>query len=249
MSVHASKAYIGRFIRRKLGLGSFLPAAATAASNPTSLRVFNPELFDALGGTLFYVDQAGNDKYFTYTGINIDQLTGIPASGAGEIDADLYAFNETTNTPTLIFRGDIDDEELEREIDAFRVFVVEEMFDDASGVRKRWRPRLGWFDTTVEIRDDCDDSYNVVALSGSDTINYETGQVVFNTARSESRLWMAGFAYNPFYTIARLLMAHGNDSRFLTYLQVGQMAESKKDVSTLSSTWRKLGGALAFCRS
>jgi len=248
MAVRSQIAYIGRFVRRKLGLGSYLPLAVTAAANPTTLRILNPEIFDPVGGTIYYVNQAGADKYFTYTGINLDTLTGIPASGAGEIDSDLYDFNEQTNIPTLVYRADLDDEEIERAIDAYKKFVVEELFDDASGEGKRWKTLLGWFDTAAQIRTDYDDTYTVITPGGSDTISYERGEVIFNTARTESQLWFAGFAFNPFGTIANLILQHANDSRFLNYFQIGQTAQTKITASDLAKIWHGYGAALNFCR-
>lgn len=246
MSIRSDVAYIGRFVRRKLGLGSYLPEAVTAASNPTTLRVFNPELFDSVGGTLFYVD-GSTDRFFTYSGINGDLLTGIPTSGSGEIAADMNAFNHAT-LPTLVYRGDVDDEELEGVIDAHRNFVVEELFDDASGEGKRWKTLLGWYDAAVQIRTDLDDTYSVITLAGGDTISYERGEVIFSTARTESQLWFAGFGYNPFVAIAEIIGSHQNDSRFVSYLQVGQTAQSKLTAVRLAEYWRARGVALSYCR-
>lgn len=248
MAIRTQVAYIGRFIRRKLGLGSYLPADVTAASNPTSLRVINPELFDPAGGTLYYVNQSGADKFFTYTGINLDELTGIPASGTGEIDSDLYDFAESTNTPTLIYKAEVDDEELERAIDTYKRFVIEELFFESSEEGKRWKTILGWFDTDAAVRNDDDESFSTITLGGSDTISYERGEVIFNTARTEEQLWLAGFAFNPFSSIADLILQHGNDTRFLNYFQSGQTSQSKKTAQELALFWRAQGAAIGFLR-
>lgn len=197
---------------------------------------------------MYYVNQSGVDKYFTYTGMNFDQLTGIPASGDGEIDSDVYGFAEATNTPTLVYRGDIDDEELEVAIDTTKRFVVEELFSESSEELKRWKTVLGWFDTDAQIRDSDDDSYTVITLGGSDTISYERGEVIFNTARTENQLWLAGFAFNPYDAIARLIMQYAGDARFMSYLQVGQVARSQKSAVELAQAWRAVGVAINLLR-
>lgn len=246
MSVRAEVAYLGRFVRRKLGLGSYLAEPVVSSGNPTMIRVLNPELFDPIGGTLWWVSGT-TDKFFTYTGVNGDLLTGIPASGSGEIDADMNAFNHAT-APTLIYKKGVDDEELERAIDRYLVRVVEELFMDSSEDGFRWSPLLGWWGTGAEVRDDYDDTYNVVTLGGSDTINYETGQIVFATARAESRLWLAGDTFNPFAVIADLIESGMRDDRFSTYSQVGQAAKAQPDARDLAKYWRGRGAALNFCR-
>lgn len=250
MAVRSAIAYMGRFVRRKLGVGSYLPQDVTASSDPTSLRVLHPELFDPAGGTLYYVNQSGADKFFTYTGINGDLLTGIPGSSSGEIDSDMYDFAESTNTPTLVYRGDLDDEELERALDEFKQFVIAELFYESSQEGKRWKTAINrpWFDTDAVVRDDDSASFNAITLGGSDAISYERGEVVFNTARTETQLWLAGFAFNPFATLANLILQHAGDDRFLSYVQAGQTAQSKAPAAALAETWRRQGAAISLLR-
>lgn len=243
MSIRSQVQYIGEFIRSELGHGCFLPSDVTANSNPTTIRVLKPEIFDPGGGTVYWIN-GSTDDFFTYTAISGDTLTGVPANGTGSIDANMYDYADANNTPTFIYIMGVDDEELERNIDRQRSWTVSEMRPDAE--KKRWKAKVGWWDSDVEIRDDDDSSYNSISLGGSDSISYERGEVIFDTARTESVLYLAGWVYNPFYTMASIYLIHGADDKNFTYLQAGQIAGVKPTADKLVEKWRSLGFAQSF---
>lgn len=226
-AIRSQVLYIAKYVVTQLGLGSYLPADVSA--NATSFRVMVPGIFDPAGGTCWELD---TDTLITYTGINGDQLTG-----AGTVPA-MKGFTNTSSDVVMI-SGVLEAETLEFLIDKHRTWVVAEMFEDVEA--KRWQANLGWFDTDVVIRDDDDSGYSTISLGGSDTISYERGEVVFATARTESQLFLAGWRYNPYYTLADILTMFGYDDRFLKYHQVGQTALNKPTAIELAAYWRGLG--------
>lgn len=232
-AIRSQVLYIAKFVASQLGIGSYLPADVSA--NTASFRVMRPELFDPNGGSCFELD---SDKLITYTGMNGDLLTG--ASGN---TGDLKSYTNTASDIVMV-SGVLDAEELEHAIDKHRTWVEQEMFDDVE--HKRWKSNLGWFDTDVAIRDSDTASYNAVTLGGSDTIDYERGEVRFATARTESRLFLCGDRYNPFCAIADIITMHAADDRFLRYLQVGQTAKAKMTADQLAAYWRGRGWAYSL---
>lgn len=232
-AIRSQVLYIAKYIVRQLAIGSYL--AADVAANATTFRVMSPGIFDPSGGTLIKLD---DDTVVTYTGMSSDQLTG--ASGVPA----MAGFANTTEQDVVMITGLVDPEELEVSIDAHRTWHVEEMFEDVDD--KKWNANLGWYDTDVVVRDDDDDSYNTVSIGGSDTIDYRRGEVTFNSARSESVLYLAGWRYNPFYTIADLISQHGNQFGEASWIQVGQQAQGKMNDFDIAAYWRGRGWAYAL---
>ncbi len=214
MALRSAIKYIGEFIRLHSGAATYLPASVEAGS--TKMRVLNPNIFDPAGGSCFT-----GDSLITYTHINIDVLCGIPSFGSGAIAADL---NEYTHAaPSLIYIQGLSEIELEELIDRFRFYVdaVQLKHDVA---RKIYWGAGQWFDTAVEIRSDNDNTYTAVT---PDVIDYENGTFQFNTPRTESALYVAGWKYNPFYVLAEIYeRAAADDSRF-SYMQLGQLQLGK----------------------
>lgn len=232
MSLRAAIQYLGHYCIRELGLGCYVPATVSAGA--TSMRVADASLFNRLGGTIFVED---NDNLITYTGIDRDTLTGIPASSTGSISATINPW--TSASRDLIWRCELmNSYELETMLDRFRRRIEgEAVLRDATF--KLHRSIRGWFDTGVELRDDNDSSYNVVAAN---TINYETGTFDFNTARSESeQLYLFGYGYNPYAVIAEFIESFADDDRWHLYSQIGQTARSKQSPRDLANEWRARG--------
>jgi hypothetical protein len=233
MAVRAAISYIGEFVRLHSGGATYLPESVAAGA--IKMRVLNPTIFDPAGGTLFV-----GDAYITYSSINIDQLCGIPSFGDGAIVATL---NESTHaTPSLAYIQGLSESELEDLIDRFRFWVdAMELKEDVA--KKVYWGGGQWFDTGVEIRDDNDASYNAVT---PDTLDYENGVFQFDTARTESTLYVAGWKYNPFYVLAEIYeRAAADDGRF-TYMQLGQMQLTKKDMKARAEVYRQRGHRLSL---
>lgn len=231
-AIRSQVLYIAKYIASQLSIGSYLSADVSA--NAATFRVMRPEIFDPVGGTVIELD---SDTVITYTGIDLDQLTGAGSTPA------MKGYTNTSSD-LVIVGGIVDPEELEGMIDKHKCWVEAEMFDDAE--HKRWKANLGWFDTDVTVRDDDDSSYNTVSIGGSDSISYERGEVRFATARTETQLFLCGDRYNPFYTIADIITMHGKDDRFFRYSQVGQSSKSKLTADELSAYWRGRGWAYSF---
>lgn len=246
MAVRSDIKYIGEFVRRKLGLGSYLRVDVTASSTPTSVFVLQPELFDPDGGTLHWVSNT-TDKFFTYSGVDGDELVGIPATGSGRVDADMAGFS--SSLPTLVYRGVVDDEELERSIDRFRFYVDAYELDEDLEKKKYWFGR-GWLGTDVSIRDSDDLSFNLVTPN---TANYERGEFEFTVARTEDSLFLAGYIYNPWYVCADLIQVLPIDYQMVNYFvrqesvwlprSVGEIRDRSKVVAMVK---RSLKDAVAF---
>jgi len=233
MALRAAIKYIGEFVRLHSGGATYLPASVAAGS--TVLRVLNANIFDPAGGTCY-----SGDSYITYTGINIDCLTGIPSFGNGAIAA---ALNPATHaTPSLVYVQGLSEMELEDLIDRFRFYVdAVELKNDVA--KKVYWGGGQWFDTGVEIRDNNGSTYNAVT---PDTLDYENGVFQFNTARTENSLYVAGWKYNPFYVLAEIYeRAAADDSRF-TYMQLGQLQLSKKDMKARAEVYRQRGHRLSL---
>lgn len=231
--IRSQVLYIAKYVVRELALGSYL--AADVSANAATIRVMSPEIFDPSGGSVYELD---SDTRIAYTGMSGDQLTGCTGTPA------MGGFANTTASDVVMIPGIIDAEELEQAIDHHRTWIVAEMFEDAES--KRWKANLGWFDTDVVVRDDDDDSYNTITLGGSDTIDYRRAEVTFNTARTESALFLAGWRYNPYYTIAELISKHGNQFGEATYAQVGQQAQAKRTDFDIAAYWRGRGWAYSL---
>lgn len=232
MAVRAAVQYIAHYVIRELGLGCYVPASVAAAA--TSMRVLDSRLFDRLGGTIFVEDI---DNLITYTGIDRDTLTGIPASSTGSISATINPY--TNASRDLVWRCDLlNSYELELMIDRFRRRIEgEKMIRDVT--RKLHRSIRGWYDTGVELRDANDDSYSAVV---ADTINYETGTFDFSSARDVSeQLYLFGYGYNPYAVIGEFLESFAQDDRWNTYSQIGQTARSKESLRDMANQWRARG--------
>lgn len=233
MALRAAIKYIGEFVRLHSGAATYLPEAAAAGDN--TLRVLNASIFDPAGGTAYV-----GDAYISYTGINIDCLTGIPSFDEGAIAS---ALNPSTHaSPSLVYIQGLSEMELEDLIDRFRFYVdAIELKNDVA--KKIYWGGGQWFDTGVEIRDDNDETFNAVT---PDTLDYENGTFQFNTARTESRLYVAGWKYNPFYVLAEIYeRAAADDSRF-SYMQLGQLQLSKKDMKARAEVYRQRGHRLSL---
>lgn len=233
MALRSAIKYIGEFVRLHSGGATYIPASVAAGA--TKIRVLNPNIFDPAGGSCFT-----GDSLITYTHINIDQLCGIPSFGDGAIAADL---NEYTHAaPSLIYIQGLSEIELEELIDRFRFYVdaVQLKHDVA---RKIYWGAGQWFDTAVEIRSDNDNTYTAVT---PDVIDYENGTFQFNTPRTESALYVAGWKYNPFYVLAEIYeRAAADDSRF-SYMQLGQLQLGKKDMKARADVYRQRGHRLSL---
>lgn len=232
MAVRAAIQYIAHYIIRELGLGCYVPTSVSAGA--TSMRVMDSSLFDPGGGQIFVED---NDNLITYTGIDGDQLTGIPASGTGSISAAINAY--TVSTRDLVYRAELmSSYELEILIDRYSRWIEgEKIWRDVE--RKKHLSIRGWYDTGAELRDDNDDSYNIVTAN---TISYENGRFEFTTARSlAEQLYLYGWGYNPFASIGDFIETFANDSRWYSYSQVGQTAHSVKNAREIADLWRSRG--------
>ncbi len=237
MAVRAAVQYIGQYVLRELGLATYVPASVAAAA--TSMRVMDISIFDPAGGQCFVED---SDALITYTSIQDDSLSGIPSSGTGSIAATI---NEYTNASRdLIVRADlISAYELERFIDRHRVWIEPplEAFPDVE--KKRYSCARGWFDTGVSLRDSNGSTYNSVT---ADTINYENGTFEFTSARTNSLLYVAGWGYNPYLTIADIIETIAHDRRWSKYSQIGQMSEVQTAAGELANVYRARGSVLSF---
>ncbi|TVL98678.1 MAG: hypothetical protein CV087_20835 [Candidatus Brocadia sp. WS118] len=233
MAIRTAINYIANFIRLHSGGATYLPASVEAGS--TKMRVLNPNIFDPAGGSCF-----SGDSLITYTHINIDQLCGIPSFGNGAIAA---ALNEYTHAiPSLIYIQGLSEIELEELIDRFRSYVDSVKLKQDVAKKVYWGAGQ-WFDTDVELRDDNDNSYTTVT---PDTIDYENGTFQFTTPRTESTLYVAGWKYNPFYVLAEIYeRAAADDSRF-SYMQLGQLQLSKKDMKARAEVYRQRGHRLSL---
>jgi hypothetical protein len=91
----------------------------------------------------------------------------------------------------------------------------------------------------VEVRDDNDDTYNTVTPNSE---SYENGTFEFTAARDDSeQLYISGWGYNPYFSIADFIETFANDERWHTYAQIGQTARSGKDAIALANSWRRKG--------
>ena len=236
MAVRSAIQYIVHHVIRELGLGCYVPASVAAGA--TSMRVLDSKLFDPVGGQIFVED---NDNLITYTGIDGDQLTGIPSSFTGSISATINPY--TSASRDLVWRSElINSYELERVIDRYRHWIEAELLV-RDGTRKKYFSLWRWFDTGVVFRDgpDPDDDTLVVP----DTLNYEQGEFEFSVARDESEsLYAFGFVYNPFFVIADFIESFANDERWYNYSQVGQAARSAKSAHDIAEQWRARGSFL-----
>jgi hypothetical protein len=243
MAVRSAIQYIAQNIIRELGLGCYVPASVS--SGATSMRVMDVRIFDPAGGQLFVEDI---DNLITYTGINADTLTGIPSSSTGSISATINPY--TSASRDLVYRGDlISAYELEILIDRYRRWVDGvEVFADVE--RKRYtqknidrvkRPVFGWFDTDVSLRDDNDDSFNAVVAT---TVNYENGTFEFGSQQTYEVLYVSGWTYNPYFSIADFIETFANDSRWLSSFSAGQLGERQEPADKIAARWRQRGISL-----
>lgn len=233
MAVRVAIQYMTHHVFRELGLGCYVPASVAAAA--TSMRVQDSSLFDPAGGQIFVED---NDNIITYTGIDGDSLTGIPASGTGSISATINPY--TSSSRDLVYRGELMTAyEWERLFDRYRRWIEAEKLE-RDGTRKLHFSVWRWYDTGVVFRNgpDPDDDTLVVP----DTLNYEQGEFEFTTARAESeQLYLFGWSYNPFSVIGDFIESFANDSRWYSYSQVGQTAHSAKSAHDVAEQWRARG--------
>lgn len=235
MAVRAAVQYIMHFCIRELGLGCYVPASVAAGA--TSMRVLDIALFDPGGGQIFVED---NDNLIIYTGIDGDQLTGIPSSGTGSISETINPY--TSASLDLVYRAELMSAyEWERLIDRYRVYLDgEELARDKT--RKIFTSTSGhrWFDTGVVFRDDSDP--DVGSLVVPDILSYENGRFEFNSARSESEtLYVFGNFYNPYFSIGDFIESFAHDDRWQNYSQVGQTAKSYQNAKALADVFRLKG--------
>ena len=237
MAVRTAISYIAEFIRADLGIATWIPTDVASAS--TEIRVMRPEIFDPGGGTVMV-----GDSVITYTGINGDQLTGVPNTGTGSIAATLQDVNDAAASQLYIPQI-ITSSELEDLIDDTRYWVDAELLTQ-DVERRRYYARAGWFglssESEVELRDDRDASFSTVT---PDDVNERRGEFLFDSSRTESGLFVAGFRYNPFYAAAEIIsMIYADDRRF-TYYQMGQVAVSKRDLVGIAQNYRWRGHKLS----
>lgn len=233
MAVRAAIQYMMHHVVRELGLGCYVPSSVAAGA--TSMRVMDPNLFDPAGGSVFVED---NDNLITYTGIDGDQLTGIPASGTGSISATINPY--TSASRDLVYRAELMTAyEWEFLFDRYRRFVDADKLSRDSTRKKHfslWR----WYDTGVVIRDGPDPDEDVLVTPNA--ISYENGRFDFNTARAESeQLYSFGDSYNVFFVIADFIESFANDLRWYTYSQIGQTAHVSKNAYDYAELWRGRG--------
>jgi len=233
MAIRTAIQYMLHHVIRELGLGCYVPASVAAGA--TSMRVLDSSLFDSVGGQIFVED---NDNLITYTGINGDQLTGIPASSTGSISATINPY--TSSSRDLVYRAELMSAyEWERLFDRYRRWVEAEQLT-RDGTRKLYFSIWQWFDTGVVFRDDPDP--DVGSLVVPDVLNYEQGEFEFSSARDESEmLYLFGWKYNPYFVIADFIESFANDERWYSYSQVGQTARSAKSAHDVAEQWRARG--------
>lgn len=233
MAVRGAIQYLVHHVIRELGLGCYVPVSISAAA--TSMRVLDSRLFDPVGGQIFVEDI---DNLITYTGINGDQLTGIPASGTGSISATINSY--TSASRDLIYRAELMSAyEWERLFDRHRRWIEAEKLG-RDGTRKLYFSIWRWYDTGVVFRDGPDPDDDVLVVP--DTLNQEQGEFEFTTARPESeQLYLFGWTYNVYFVIADFIEAFANDERWYGYSQVGQAAHVSKNASEIAELWRRRG--------
>jgi hypothetical protein len=227
MSISTDQMYIGHYVLRQIGVGTY--THVDVSSGETELRVMNPDLFEPAGGS-FLIENT--DNLVTYTAIQQDRLTGIPASGTGSIAATISSFNQST--PSLIYVPNlITGDEVEEHLERYRKRLFVRC--DADVDKKVYRARRGWFDTSAELRDNNDSGGS--ALS-PDTSDYHEGSFTFSTARSETHLYLFGYAYDPFLAIADILESLIHDERWARYFAVGQIVKAGRDANEIAEVFR-----------
>ena len=235
MSIRADIQYIGYYILRECGLGTFVPASVVAGA--TSMRVINAELFEPAGGQLII---EATDNLVTYTAVQDDVLTGIPASGTGSIGATVNPY--THDTPSLIYLPElVTTDELETAIDRYREYKLIKCLPDVTSTK--YFARRGWLGEDWELRDDDDDSYNAVTPDDDDN---ETGEFHFDDEQSYDELWVAAWCYNPFSTIADIIETLLRGERWSNYSAVGQLIKTEKDAADKAKIYRQRGSVLNF---
>ncbi len=235
MAVRSNIRYIAHWVLRELAFGTYVPLSVAAAA--TRMRVFDVNIFDPAGGQVLVEDI---DELLTYTNIEDDTLSGIPSSGTGSITATINPV--TSASRDLIYRPEfLTYYELERALDRYRVQAIERAYPDAEF--KVYSCGRGWWDTDAETRDDDDDSFTELAPN---TENFEEGVVEFTTARTEEVLWIAGYAFNPFSTIADLILNLAHDGRWAKFQSHGSSSLVKKDANEIAEYYRKKAAMLNY---
>jgi hypothetical protein len=233
MALRDDIRYIGQMIIRECGLGTFVPAQV--AIGATSIRVINAEIFEPAGGQLIVEE---TDNLVTYTAVQDDVLTGIPASGIGSITAIVYPY--TADAPSLLYLPELlTTDELEIFIDRYRRWAVLRVYPDAT--KKLWKSERGWLGEDWDMRDDDDASYGVVTPDDDDN---ETGEFSFSAARSERVLYVGAWLYNPWYSIADVLESLIRGERWNKYSSVGQLVKISKDAYEMAEIYRVRGDVL-----
>ena len=242
MAVRADIRYVAYYIVRELGLGTFVPVTVSAGS--TTMRVLNAEMFEPAGGQCII---EATDNLVTYTAVQDDVLTGIPASSTGSIADDVDPYTE--DQPSLIYLPElITTDELETVIDRYRVWRAIECLPNETYTK--YFCERGWLGNedetpaaTVELRDDDGQTYAVVSEDDRDS---ETGEFEFDSAQTYDVLYAVGWFYNPFASIADVVDSLIRSERWHRYSQVGQLTHSKKDALEVSAHWRKKASVLNF---
>lgn len=236
MGIRADIQYIGYRILRECGLGTYVPAQVAAGA--TQMRVINAEMFEPAGGQCII---EATDNLVTYTAVQDDLLTGIPASGTGSIGATVEAY--TADTPSLIYLPELlTTDELEGFIDRYRDWMVLPVYP-SDALKKKYRVTRGWLGEDWELRDSRGSSYNAVTPDDDDN---ETGEFSFNSGQNYSVLYAAAWYYNPWLSIADIVESLIRIDRWSSYSAVGQLIRRQSDPAELAAVYRKRGSMLSF---
>lgn len=234
MAFPVASKYVAEFVLLKLGVASHL--TADVAVGDTSVGVFDPAIFDPSGGAVHTLDS----DVFTYTAIQDNTLTGIPASGDDSIETALNGFDDIDADVVVV--GGLLASEVDAALNRSRVFIDGQAVE-ADTDKKIFRFWRGWLGSDITLRDSSGQTFNLVT---ADTVDFEHGSFEFTAAQTKSFYYVHGYAYNPFYAMADLLERFGNDDRFLNYVQAGQSARSKRSVTDMTKILRGQGALLNF---
>lgn len=228
MALDSTLKYIGHFVFRQLGIGTF--AGISTAANSTQLRVLNPEMFGPAGGQV--IDEE-NDNLITYTAIQDDILTGVPSTGTGSIANTIKPFDNAA--PSLLYVPELaTSAEIEAALKRFRRRLIVECLPDPD--KKIYRAKYGWLGTGLELRDDKDAGFNTVSPNSTDE---EAGEFTFSSAQAYEVLYCAGYVYDPYVSIAAVYESLILNERWSRYVAAGQLVKSGIDSNQISNIYRE----------
>jgi hypothetical protein len=227
MSLNSAVRYIVNHVRKKLNAGSYL--TADTAIGGTSLTLQDATLFLPAGGNAMI-----RDRLITYTATTVGTgaLTGIPAAGAGSIDAIYTSFVDMVALHQIFT-----DQEIQEALYLFRRYLVMALANDP--VKKEYHyARGGFWQTDYQIRTSNTSTFTALT---PDTANYQYGQFTFTTARTEATLYIAGWRHYPDLALAHLWEHLANDDRRFSYYQSSQHTATKRDMFDFAEQYRNLG--------